>query len=61
MHHGVELIYVIGGALGLHIHGREERLEAGDSIYFDAGYEHAYRAAGPEAARAIVVVRDAAV
>ncbi len=61
VHHGVELIYVIGGALGLHIHGREERLEAGDSIYFDAGYEHAYRAAGPEAARAIVVVRDAAV
>ncbi len=58
-HHGVELIYVICGALELHIHGREERLEAGDSIYFEAGFEHSYRAAGPEGAQVIVVVRDA--
>ena len=57
-HHGVELIYVIQGALSLQIHGREERLETGDSIYFDAGFEHTYRAAGPEGCEAMVVVRD---
>jgi len=58
-HHGVELIYVIRGALGLQIHGGEERLETGDSIYFDAGFDHSYRAAGPEGCEVMVVVRDA--
>ena len=57
-HHGVELIYVIRGALTLGIHGREEVLETGDSIYFDARFEHFYRVAGGEGALAIVVVGD---
>lgn len=58
MHEGVELIYVIKGALVLNIHGADTRLEAGDSVYFEAGFEHSYRAAGEEACQALVTVRD---
>ena len=55
-HDGVELIYVMAGALELHIHGGTERLEAGDSIYFDSGFDHSYRCADEEETRALVVV-----
>ena len=55
-HGGVELIYVMRGALELRIHDGAEQLEAGDSIYFDSSFEHAYRATDAVGATALVVV-----
>lgn len=55
-HNGVELIYVMRGAVELTIHDGSERLEAGDSVYFDAGFDHSYCAAGETGALAMVVV-----
>ena len=55
-HDGVELIYMLTGRLTLQIHEAAHVLEAGDSIYFDAGFDHSYGAAGDETARAVVVV-----
>ncbi|UYV36101.1 XRE family transcriptional regulator [Rhodobacteraceae bacterium D3-12] len=60
-HEGVELIYVIRGAMMLSIHGGETRLEAGDSVYFEAGFEHSYCGAGDDGCQAIVTVREEAV
>ncbi|UWQ48545.1 cupin domain-containing protein [Leisingera caerulea] len=60
-HPGAELIYVIEGGLELGIHGRSEVLNKGDSVYFDAGFAHSYRAVPGQRCRALVVVsRDAA-
>lgn len=58
-HEGVELIYVIRGAMILIIHDEETRLEAGDSVYFDSGFEHSYRVASDEGCQAIVAIRNA--
>lgn len=55
-HTGVELIYVMAGALDLTIHGEVRRLETGDSIYFDADHEHSYCCGGDENCRAMVVI-----
>lgn len=43
-HPGQEFNYILKGRLKLYIHSNEITLEAGDSIYFDAGYEHAMAA-----------------
>jgi mannose-6-phosphate isomerase-like protein (cupin superfamily) len=51
----VEFIYVIQGALGLHMNGEEVTLEAGDSMYFDSSVPHDYRRSGGRACAAIVV------
>ncbi|MFW8594782.1 helix-turn-helix domain-containing protein [Cribrihabitans neustonicus] len=55
-HPGAEMIYVIDGQLELLIHGRAELLGKGDSIYFDAGFEHSYRATGGARCQVVVVV-----
>ncbi|MCV2863664.1 helix-turn-helix domain-containing protein [Albidovulum sediminicola] len=55
-HPGVEMMFVLSGRLAVFIHGRENRLEAEDSIYFEADFEHSYACLGKEPARAIVVV-----
>lgn len=55
-HIGAEVIYVISGRFELTIHGGAERLEAGDSVYFDPSFEHAYRCAGAEPCKVIVAV-----
>lgn len=55
-HEGAEMVYVIEGSLELAIHGRTEVLQKGDSVYFDAGFEHSYRSAGGQRCRALVVV-----
>lgn len=55
-HKGVELIYVMDGSVGLSIHNLEHRLDFGDSIYFDAGFDHSYRCIGESTAKAMVVV-----
>ncbi|MFW8636811.1 helix-turn-helix domain-containing protein [Cribrihabitans pelagius] len=55
-HPGAEMIYVTEGQLELSIHGRGEVLGKGDSVYFDSGFEHSYRAAGGSRCQVIVVV-----
>ncbi|MGB9611462.1 MAG: helix-turn-helix domain-containing protein [Bryobacteraceae bacterium] len=55
VHDGAEFILVLDGGLVLRYEGEETMLKQGDSVYFDASHPHAYRAAGPEKARAVVV------
>lgn len=55
-HAGEELFYVMSGAVEITAHGGAHRLEAGDAAHFDARYDHAYRAVGPGAAEALVVI-----
>ncbi|SPH18583.1 HTH-type transcriptional regulator SutR [Defluviimonas aquaemixtae] len=55
-HKGVETIYIIAGCLGVEIHGTTHRLETGDSMYFEADFEHSYICMGDETCRAVVVV-----
>lgn len=55
-HPGVEVIYVMSGVLDLEIHGATQRLEDGDSIYFEADFEHSYVCHGERKCEAIVVV-----
>jgi transcriptional regulator with XRE-family HTH domain len=53
-HEGSEFIFVMEGTLGIHIHGEEHVLKAGDSVYFDSSEPHSYRGL-EEAAVAVVV------
>jgi transcriptional regulator with XRE-family HTH domain len=54
-HDGVELVYVIRGALEIQIHDKVYRLEAKDSMYFDARHQHSYKCASEDRATAVVV------
>lgn len=54
-HPGVEFIYVIQGALHVHMEGAEHALDAGDSMYFDSTVPHAYRRGGTRACGAVIV------
>jgi transcriptional regulator with XRE-family HTH domain len=54
-HAGVEFIYVINGALSVHMGDDEHVLEAGDAIYFDATVAHAYRRSRGKVCTAVVV------
>jgi len=54
-HPGIEFLYVLRGTLGIRIGGEEQRLEAGDSIYFDASLAHSYRRLGAKPCCAVVV------
>ncbi|MEZ5318043.1 MAG: XRE family transcriptional regulator [Vicinamibacterales bacterium] len=54
-HAGVELIYVIEGRLGVAFDDREETLDAGDSLYFDATQPHSYHRIGKRRCSAVVV------
>lgn len=56
-HDGEEFVHVLDGVLILHSElYAPARLEAGDSLYFDARMAHAYLCGGPEPARVLVVV-----
>lgn len=55
-HAGEELFHVIAGAVEITVHGEAHHLGTGDAVHFDARFDHTYRAAGPERARALVVV-----
>ncbi|MGR3624167.1 helix-turn-helix domain-containing protein [Pseudophaeobacter sp.] len=55
-HVGAEMLYVIEGTLELKIHGRSEILKRRDAIYFDAGFEHSYRASGGHRCSVLAVV-----
>ena len=54
-HPGAEVIYVLRGRLVLRVEDDEHVLEAGDSVYFDAGTPHAYSRAGAAPCAAVVV------
>jgi len=54
-HPGIELIYVVRGALSVHVGADEHVLGAGDSMYFDSSVSHAYRRRAGGACSAIVV------
>ncbi len=54
-HPGVEFLYVIRGALSVHIGEVAHDLAAGDSIYFDSSVAHAYRRRGGRVCSGIVV------
>jgi quercetin dioxygenase-like cupin family protein len=54
-HPGAEFIYVLRGKLALRVEDDEHVLEAGDSVYFDAGAPHAYARAAAAPCAAIVV------
>ena len=47
---------VVEGSLILHVGGKEYRLEAGDSIYFNSNTPHRWRNPGDVTMRAIWVI-----
>lgn len=55
LHPGYEFLYVLEGALELRHSGQPHRMEAGDSVYFDANAPHSYQCVGQQVARAIIV------
>ncbi|MGB7134208.1 MAG: XRE family transcriptional regulator [Acidobacteriaceae bacterium] len=55
VHPGYEFLYLLQGELEIRHGDRTHALEAGDSVYFDAGTPHAYRCAGVTAAVALIV------
>ncbi len=56
IHAGEEVIFVLQGAIELHLEGRPPtRLEAGDSACFDCGLRHAFVAVGEGSARILSV------
>ncbi|HXG86698.1 MAG TPA: XRE family transcriptional regulator [Vicinamibacterales bacterium] len=57
-HSGGEFIYVLTGALSIHIGNDEHVLETEDSIYFDPSVPHGYRRNGARICRAIVITTD---
>jgi len=54
-HEGAEFIHVLSGELGIYYIDEETVLKEGDSVYFDSGHSHGYRAIGAESARAVVI------
>lgn len=54
-HSGVELLFVLEGALELRFDEETTVLEAGDSAYFDATRPHAYRRSGTRRCAGVVI------
>lgn len=55
-HPGQEFNFVLEGRLKIYIHQNEIELEAGDSIYFDANYEHAMEALDGQPAKFLAII-----
>jgi transcriptional regulator with XRE-family HTH domain len=55
-HPGQEFNYVLDGTLMIVVDGHEIILNAGDSIYFDSGYNHAMKALNNHQARFLAVI-----
>jgi quercetin dioxygenase-like cupin family protein len=55
-HPGQEFDYLLEGTLRVVVDGHETVLEAGDSVYFDSGREHAMQALGGRPARFLAVI-----
>lgn len=54
-HVGVELLYLISGALDLTIGSETFSLEAGDAVYFDSGVRHSYHRASKVTCTGVIV------
>jgi transcriptional regulator with XRE-family HTH domain len=54
-HAGVEILYVMKGALTLKIGSDEFQLEAEDAIYFDSAVQHSYRRRGSKPCTGLIV------
>lgn len=54
-HEGIELVFVMKGALAITINGEDQLLGEGDAIYFDSGSPHSYRRTGKSTCSAIIV------
>ncbi len=57
-HAGEELIFVISGEMEVLFDDRIVRMQAGDSLYFNASIPHRSRSIGKTQAQALVVVSD---
>ena len=55
VHPGYEFLYVLEGELDVRHGDKQQVLEPGDGVYFDASTPHSYRCAGKTAATAIIV------
>lgn len=55
-HSGEELLYVLSGSVEIELSGKVTRLNAGDTIYFDAHLPHRTRSVGGKQASALVVI-----
>jgi len=55
IHPGYEFLYLLQGDLEIRHGERNHSLEAGDSVYFDAGTPHSYRCSGAAPAVALIV------
>lgn len=54
-HPGVELLYVMKGALTLKIGSEEIQLEAEDAVYFDSAVQHSYRRRGSKPCTGMII------
>ncbi len=57
-HAGEELIFVVSGQMEVLFDDRTVRMNAGDSLYFNAAIPHRSRSIGKIQAQALVVVSD---
>lgn len=57
-HAGEELIFVVSGEMEVLFDDRTVRMQAGDSLYFNASIPHRSRSIGKTQAQALVVVSD---
>jgi transcriptional regulator with XRE-family HTH domain len=55
-HPGQEFNFLLEGRLKIYIHNNEIELEEGDSIYFDANYEHAMEALDGRPAKFLAII-----
>ena len=55
VHTGFEFLYILDGALEIRHADKQNVLEPGDGVYFDASTPHSYRCSGEKPAVAIIV------
>ena len=55
-HNGQEFVLILSGSLRVFLHGKEEVLNEGDSIYFDGREAHAMLAAGGKSCKFLSIV-----
>jgi transcriptional regulator with XRE-family HTH domain len=60
-HEGCEFLYLLSGSLNVRHGDATHRVEAGDSVYFDANTVHSYLCAGDVPATAVIVTLQHAV
>lgn len=55
---GLKFVHVLDGSIRILYQGEEHLLNPGDSAHFEATEPHSFRAGGPEASRALVIVTE---